>query len=240
VTSNSKKSETQCPLANKIIASNTVTPNPESSSGIWWFLIGCSALVLMASLMGVRGVSWRQMMPFNEPQGHGSPIPLVMKGGDPYIRAMMRTISASESSGDRPYSLLYGGEHIANLSNHPDQCIRIVTGPNLGDCTTAAGRYQMLSSTWLDKAHEYHPEPPFLPWEGYSFAPEYQDEVTYCWLSDPQAWGADLSQMLREGRVNEVLRILSPTWTSLGYGIETNSVSNDLPQIYERMLQEEL
>jgi muramidase (phage lysozyme) len=236
VTSNIKKSENQCPLANKTIATN-----PESSSGVWWYLISCSALVLIAVLTGgLRGVSWRQMIPFNEPQGNGSPIPLVMNGGDPYIRAMMRTISASEASGDRPYSLLYGGEHIASLSSHPDQCVRILTGPNLGDCTTAAGRYQMLSSTWLDKAHAYHPQPPFLPWEGYSFVPEYQDEVTYRWLSDPQAWGADLSQMLREGRVSEVLRILSPTWTSLGYGIETNSVSNDLPQIYEQMLREEL
>lgn len=224
-----------------MVASNTVSTNPESSSGIWWCLISCSALVLVAMLTGgLRGVSWRQMMPFEEPRGNGSPIPLVMKGGDPYIRAMMRTISASEASGDRPYSLLYGGEHIANLSNHPDQCVRILTGPNLGDCTTAAGRYQMLSSTWLDKAHEYHPKPPFLPWESYNFEPEYQDEVTYRWLGDPQAWGADLSQMLREGRVSEVLRILSPTWTSLGYGIETNSVSNDLPQIYEQMLREEL
>jgi len=235
VTSNSKKSDNQCPLA------INATTTPESSSGVWWCLISCSALVLIATLTGgFRGVSWRQMMPFDEPQGNGAPIPLVMKGGDPYIRAMMRTISASEASGDRPYSLLYGGEHIANLSSHPDQCVRILTGPNLGDCTTAAGRYQMLSSTWLDKAHEYHPKPPFLPWESYNFEPEYQDEVTYRWLGDPSAWGADISQMLREGRVNEVLRILSPTWTSLGYGIETNSVSNDLPQIYEQMLREEL
>ena len=240
MTSNSNKSENQCPLVTAALA-NTTIAKPEPSSGIWWCLIGGSAIVLMTTLMGgLHGVSWRQMMPFVEPQGQGSPIPLVMKGGDPYLRAMMRTISASESSGDRPYSLLYGGEHIANLSNHPDQCVRIVTGPNLGDCTTAAGRYQMLSSTWEDKAHEYHPEPPFLPWQSYSFAPEYQDKVTYRWLSDPSAWGADLSQMLREGRVNEVLRILSPTWTSLGYGIETNSVSNDLPQIYEQMLREEL
>jgi muramidase (phage lysozyme) len=221
---------------------NNAIHEAEPSSGLWWYLITCSALVLIAMMMGgLREVPWRQMIPaLTEPQGHGSPIPLVMKGGDPYIRALMRTISASEASGNRPYSLLYGGEHISNLSVHPDRCVRIVAGPNLNNCTTAAGRYQMLSSTWLDKAEEYHPNPPFFPWESYSFAPQYQDEVTYRWLSDPRAWGADLSQMLREGKVNEVLRLLSPTWTSLGYGIETNSVSNDLPHIYEAMLQEEL
>ncbi|MFQ3617769.1 MAG: glycoside hydrolase, partial [Cyanobacteriota bacterium] len=37
-----------------------------------------------------------------------------------------------------------------------------------------------------------------------------------------------------------VLYILSPTWTSLGYGIETNSMSASLPDIYEEMLREEL
>jgi len=51
-----------------------------------------------------------------------------MKGGDPYIRALMRTISASEASGNRPYSLLYGGEQVNDLSHHPQKCITIVTG----------------------------------------------------------------------------------------------------------------
>ncbi|HEY9661523.1 MAG TPA: glycoside hydrolase family protein, partial [Allocoleopsis sp.] len=177
----------------------------------------------------------------SDPVWDETPTPLVMKGGDPYIRALMRTISASESNSNRPYSLLYGGEHVYDLSRHPDICVTIVAGPNTGDCTTAAGRYQMLTTTWLSKAAEYHPEHPFVFfWQDYSFEPEYQDEVVYRWLSDPSAWGEDLSQLLREGRLQEVLEILSPTWTSLGYGIESNTMTDSLPHIYDKMLQEEL
>jgi len=166
-----------------------------------------------------------------------------MKGGDPYLRALMRTISASESNSARPYSLLYGGEHVSDLSHHPDVCVRIVVGPNTGDCTTAAGRYQMLTSTWLDKAKEYHAQNSSLMFWGssYSFEPEDQDQVVYRWLADPSAWGgADLSQMLRNSQLADVLHLLSPTWTSLGYGIETNDMSSSLPKIYDEMLQEEL
>ncbi|PSB23268.1 glycoside hydrolase family 24 [filamentous cyanobacterium CCP2] len=164
-----------------------------------------------------------------------------MQGGDPYIRALMRTISASESNSPRPYSILYGGQHVYDLSRHPDLCITIVAGPNTGDCTTAAGRYQMLTTTWYSKAEEYHPRSPFLFFgQDYSFEAQYQDEVVYHWLNDPSAWGIDLSQLLRDGQINEVLQILSPTWTSLGYGIETNSMSSFLPEIYQEMLQEEL
>lgn len=153
----------------------------------------------------------------------------------------MRTISASESNDPRPYSLLYGGEHISDFSQHPDVCIPIIAGPNWGDCTTAAGRYQFLTTTWLDKAAEYHPDSTRLFWrESYSFTPEHQDEVVYAWLSDPQAWGVDLTQLLQEGRVTEVMQILSPVWTSLSYGIEPNSMTDQLPEIYQQMLQEEL
>lgn len=171
-----------------------------------------------------------------------SPVPLAMKGGDPYIRALMRTISASESNTSEPYALLYGGELVEDLSRHPDICVEIVAGPNLGDCTTAAGRYQFLTTTWEAKAEAYHPAGSgwFGAWRDYSFRPEDQDVVVYNWLSDSSAWGVDISEMLQQGRLDEVLYMLSGTWTSLGYGIETNSMSGYLPQIYQQMLQEEL
>jgi len=167
--------------------------------------------------------------------------PLVMQGGDPYLRALMRTMTASEANDSRPYTLLYGGEHVWNLSRHPDRCVPIVAGPNVGNCTTAAGRYQFLTTTWEKMAQRYHPRPSgFLVWRNYSFEPEYQDMVVYRWLSDERAWGVNLSTQLRKGRLDDVLYRLSGTWTSLGYGIETNSMTGYLPTVYQRMLQEEL
>lgn len=213
------------------------------SDSFWWSVT--LAVVLWFSLTLAQDNGWfrslRSLRSPSDPTWNYTPTPLVMKGGDPYIRALMRTISASESNSPRPYSILYGGEHISDLSRHPDLCITIVSGPNAGDCTTAAGRYQMLTTTWYYKAKEYHPSRPFLFFtQDYSFEAEYQDEVVYRWLSDPSAWGVDLAQLLRDGEITEVLRILSPTWTSLGYGIETNSMSSLLPSIYQEMLQEEL
>ena len=206
--------------------------------------------LLITALMFL-GVAWliSRWIPYSQPALLGgynnwteTPIPLVMQGGDPYIRALMRTISASESNLAHPYHVLYGGDRVQDLSQHPDQCVPIVAGPNLGDCTTAAGRYQFLTTTWLDKAEAYHPRPPawFEFWTAYSFEPQYQDWVVYQWLSDEQAWGVSLSDLLRQGEIYTVLEMLSGTWTSLGYGIEDNSMSAYLPQIYDEMLQEEL
>ncbi len=171
----------------------------------------------------------------------GANTPLVMRGGDPYIRALMRTISASESNVRNPYAVLYGGEYATDLSRHPDRCVTIVAGPNAGNCTTAAGRYQFITSTWLEEARRYHPDPPtLLFWQGYGFSPEYQDQVVYRWLNDSQAWGVDLRQLLKKGQINAVLQRLSGTWTSLGYGIEDNANTSDLPKVYRQMLKEEL
>lgn len=164
-----------------------------------------------------------------------------MQGGDPYLRALMRTISAAESNNPLPYSVLYGGQHFEDLSRHPDQCVTIVSGPYKGDCTTAAGRYQLLTTTWQEKARLYHPQPShFLFWQSYSFEPRFQDEVVYAWLNDPDAWGADIAALLQEGKLEQVLQILSSTWTSLGYGIEDNSMTSFLPTIYQKLLAEEL
>ena len=166
---------------------------------------------------------------------------LAMKGGDPYIRALMRTISASESNYAQPYHVVYTGKTVSDLNNHPDWCITIVSGPNKGNCSTAAGRYQMLTNTWFTMAKRYHPERGwFMFWESYSFEPKYQDAVVHGWLSDRKYWKADIPGLLRQGKLDQVLRLLSGTWTSLGYGIETNSMSRHLPTVYQQVLADEL
>ncbi len=204
-------------------------------------LASTGALALTVSLLTLYSGNWIERSPWNNPTGvYGTP-PLVMRGGDPYIRALMRTITASEANDARPYSLIYGGERTWDLSRHPDRCVPIVAGPNVGDCTTAAGRYQFITTTWDSMAKRYHPGPSgFLFWKSYSFEPEYQDAVVHAWLSDKQAWGVDISQQLRQGKLNKVLQRLSGTWTSLGYGIEDNAMTGYLPEVYQRMLKEEL
>ncbi|NES85453.1 MAG: glycoside hydrolase family protein, partial [Moorea sp. SIO2B7] len=168
-------------------------------------------------------------------------VPCFMKGGDPYIRALMRTITASESNVSKPYHVIYGGKYVSDLSRHPNLCVPIVAGPNVGNCTTAAGRYQFLNTTWADKAKRYHPKHSgFWRWKYYGFEAKYQDAVVHAWLSDTEAWGVDIPKLLRQGKIKQVLRLLSGTWTSLGYGIETNSMSLYLPKIYQNMLREEL
>ncbi|MFM7527260.1 MAG: glycoside hydrolase [Nodosilinea sp.] len=172
----------------------------------------------------------------------GHPQPLMMKGGDPYIRALMRTISAAESNTREPYRVLYGGRSFQSLRQHPNICVDIVTGPNVGQCTTAAGRYQFLTETWREKAQRYHPHPPSWHriWGDYSFDPESQDWVVYQWLKDPGAWDLDIGTTLRQGELDRVLKRLSGTWTSLGYGIESNTMTARLPRLYQDLLQEEL
>ena len=166
--------------------------------------------------------------------------PLIMQGGDPYIRALMRTISASEANVARPYNVIYGGRYIENLGTHPEVCVTILSGPNVGQCTTAAGRYQMLDFTWSRQAQQYHPKPSGIwQWKTYSFEAEFQDHVVHDWLSDHNAWKNNIPQLLREGKIEQVLQLLSSTWTSLGYGIETNSMSAYLPDIYKNVLKEE-
>ncbi len=132
--------------------------------------------------------------------------PVVMKGGDPYIRALMRTISTSEALDSNPYTLLYGGKHFSDFNRHPNQCITIVSGPHKGECSTAAGRYQLLTITWQEKVKKYHhkfsnsvsitPE---------SFEPQIQDQVVYAWLKDHHAWGVDIAVLLKQGKLNQVL-----------------------------------
>lgn len=198
-------------------------------------------LITLATLLDLYEWRYGKLNIFEPRSALEKPVPLAMEGGDPYIRALMRTISASESNVPRPYSVIYGGSHFSGWNHHPDECIHIPIGPNTGNCSTAAGRYQFITTTWEDQAKKYHPEQPkVLFWRPYRFDPTSQDVVVHRWLSNPDEWGVDLAALLRQGQVEQVLEILSPTWTSLGYGIETNSMSAYLPEIYAEMLDEEI
>ena len=192
--------------------------------------------LIMVSLMLLLVWWWRPLILVPGTQ------PLVMQGGDPYLRALMRTISASESNVLRPYHVLHGSSFVWTLDMHPNQCQSIARGPNRGNCSTAAGRYQLLNSTWIALALRYHPDrvPGMTEDSQLSFEPIYQDMVIYEWLSDTRVWRTDLSTLLRQGKTRTVLKRLSGTWTSLGYGIESNKMSSELPDIYKRVLEDEL
>lgn len=221
--------------------SKKTPPKPDAlEQGVGNWLV--RSLILLAIVILIGHVQGKHpSLPWLVSSERGAAAPLAMRGGDPYIRALMRTISASESNVQNPYSVMYGGERAQSLNEHPDRCITIVNGPNIGNCTTAAGRYQFITTTWQEKAKHYHPAPGgFLFWHNYSFEPQYQDEVVYRWLSDKSAWGTDIRQLLKKGQIKTVLRMLSGTWTSLGYGIEDNSMSDELPRIYQRILNQEL
>jgi muramidase (phage lysozyme) len=170
-------------------------------------------------------------------------LPLVMTGGDPHVRALMRMISQSESNDAHPYSLIYGGKHFDNLRHHPVKCIQIVSGPNINKCSTAAGRYQMIDITWERLSKRYHPHRDcvlFVFQCEYSFEAQYQDAVAHAWLSDPQAWNMNIPELLKAGQLEKVRKRLSGTWTSLGYGIENNVMTPRLASMYDQLLKEEL
>jgi muramidase (phage lysozyme) len=49
----------------------------------------------------------------------------------------------------------------------------------------------------------------------------------------------NISTQLKAGQLQTVLQNLSGTWTSLGYGIETNQMSPYLGEMYQKFLKEE-
>ncbi len=167
---------------------------------------------------------------------------LVMPGGDPHLRALMRTISAGESNVSRSYHVVHGGGLVDSLERHPNRCEPIRGGPNRGRCSTAAGRYQILHGTWLEVAQRYHPQAQEGPVDPTSldFSELSQDLVVHAWLADERVWRVDLAELLRQDRLDEVLRRLSGTWTSLGYGIESHAMTQRLPRIYRDVLEAEL
>lgn len=128
-------------------------------------------------------------------------------------RAFLSTISGTESPG---YDVLYGGGKFQGYGQHPNVRVPIMSGPNKGDYSTAAGRYQMLNSTWGDLAKRH----------GYKdFSPGNQDAAAWALANEQYkaSTGGSLEEALQSGdpgRINAAGQVLAKTWTSLPGGVE--------------------
>jgi len=137
-------------------------------------------------------------------QGEAASIP-------PEGKALLDAIAGSESSG---YNSRYPSKAFSGYDDHPRIDERILSGPNKGLTSNAAGRYQFLSTTW-----DQYKRP------GAKFTPEEQDIAAYRLAIAAYGYGEQgLLKALREDPT-KVANKLSKTWTSLPGGIEPNNAT---------------
>ena len=135
----------------------------------------------------------------------------------PEARGLLDTIAGTESPG---YNVEYGGKRFSDYSQHPNDANPILSGPNAGQSSTAAGRYQFLKSTWDEAAAATGVK---------DFSPASQDKAAW-WLAQrdyaARTNGRNLSEDLKSNDPQVRAGIgtaLHGTWTSLPGGIEAGT-----------------
>jgi muramidase (phage lysozyme) len=136
-------------------------------------------------------------------QGRGRP--LAAQDLPPEANVVLNVISGTESPG---YDVMHGGSRFGSYDRHPNTPQVIRSGPNAGETSTAAGRYQDIKSTWDRIAAA----------NGFTdFSPENQDRGNW-WLAQEDYktnTGRDLIADVRAGNFAEVRRGLASTWEGL-------------------------
>ena len=137
----------------------------------------------------------------------------------PEGKALLDAIAGSESGG---YNSRYPSKTFDNgWRDHPRISERILSGPNKGLTSDAAGRYQFLSTTW----DQYKPAK--------EFTPENQDIAAYRLAIATYGYGeSGLVTDLKKDPL-KVANKLSKTWTSLPGGIEPNNATNGFLSRYK-------
>lgn len=136
--------------------------------------------------------------------------------------ALLDAIAKSESAG--AWNVIYGGSTFDDYSDHPREYVPIKSGPNKGLYSSAAGKYQILASTYDRVA----------PLLGITdFSPESQLQIAYYLAqeADPQ-----LEQHLADGDLATISKELKSVWTSLPGGIEQGQNSQKFLKNYNTAL----
>jgi len=147
----------------------------------------------------------------------------------PEQRALLNTIAGTESPG---YNVVYGGDTFEGYGAHPGRDVVITSGPNKGQTSSAAGRYQFLGSTWNNIAKAYHLD---------DFSPENQDKGA--WYLATEAYGRETGRDLNTDIKSKdpatlagIGKALSGTWTSLPSGIEQGQNSDKFVSSFTNFL----
>lgn len=142
-------------------------------------------------------------------------------------KALLDTISGPGLEGAN-YNTIVGGGKFDDFSKHPNK-VGIVTrnGPS-----TAAGRYQIVGSTWRNLQKQY-------PGEFEDFTPATQDKAAWYLARDryKRETKRDLAEDLKSKDpkvIQRIGKVLSGEWTSLPGGIEQGSAAG---QFVDRFMQ---
>lgn len=132
-------------------------------------------------------------------------------------KALLDTLSKNEA---RDYNVIVGeGKYGApatfeDYSKHPNIVgMRTVHGPS-----TAAGRYQIVYSTWKGLQKKY-------PGQFTDFSPVTQDRAAWRYAQDvyKERTGADLSTDLQAGNITKVQKAFKKIW--IGFGLDKDVVN---------------
>lgn len=141
----------------------------------------------------------------------------------PEAYALLEAIAKSESAGS--WNVIYGGSKFSDFSDHPRKYVEIKSGPNKGKLSSAAGKFQILASTYDRVA----------PKLGITdFSPTSQQKIA--WHLAKEAYGPELQRDLERGDVTKVASRLAPIWTSLPGGIEAGTTGTRFKTAYTSAL----
>lgn len=130
-------------------------------------------------------------------------------------RALLATIGGPGFESNGSYAQRYNQPDFTDFSKHPATFAKIERGPNRGLSSNAAGRYQMISTTWNDQAKKLDLK---------DFSPASQDKAawslaqeTYGQATKGRNLAADLAN---PANLPQIAKVLKSQWSSLPGGVE--------------------